>query len=41
MIEDIGVWDLVKSANPVKHAIRKIWRALPVKEVSQSYALQD
>ena len=33
VIEDIAVWDLVESANPVEHAIGKIWRPLPVKRV--------
>ena len=41
VIEDIAVWDLVESANPVEQAIGKIWRPLPVKQECQSHALRD
>lgn len=39
VIEDIAVWDLIEGANPVEHAIGKIWRPLPVKRVCVSLML--
>ena len=41
MIENIAVWDSVELANPIEHAIRKIWRPFPVKRVCQSHAFRD
>ena len=32
VIEDIAVWNLVESANPVEHAIGKFRRSLPMKK---------
>lgn len=34
VIEDIAVRDLVESADPIEHAIGKVWRPLPSNSVS-------
>lgn len=36
VIQNIAVWDLIESANPIEHAIGEIWRPLPVRGVCQS-----
>ena len=37
VVEDIAIWDLVESANPIEHTRGKSWRALPVKRASASW----
>lgn len=39
VVEDIAVRDLVEGANPIEHAIGKIWRPFPSKGKRQSCAI--
>lgn len=41
VIENIAVWNLIESADPVEHAIGKIWRPLPAKNECQLHTFAD